>query len=297
MAIDPYKILNVPKTATQDEIKAAYRKLAKKFHPDLNPGNKTAEAKFKEINGAYALIDTVENRAKFDRGETEEAAGFHGGPQRGPFYSKTQNGGGRYSSQFGGFDADIFADIFSNIGRAGGGGVHEPEPQEVYQLSIAFRDAILGAEKEITFPNGKKFQVKIPPGVDSGTRLRFAGKGEHGADVFVELHVAPSKDFQRSGADLETEVKVPFDKAILGGEIQVPTVEGSILLKIPANVKMGQKMRVGGKGVPQKGGARGALIVKLNLQMPEKVDEEFKQAVAAWSARQQPEAATREKSV
>lgn len=295
MSINPYEILKVSPTATQDELKAAYRKLAKKFHPDLNPGNKEAELRFKNINAAYALVDSAENRAKYDQGVIDEKAYREGHKRRGPFYSQTQQGGGRYSSQFEGFDPEAFADIFESMGSASP--FHKSQPQELYQLSISFKDSILGVEREITFPSGKKFHVKIPAGVESGAKLRFAGKGEGGGDVYVQLQVLPSANFKRVGQDIETEIDVPFDKAILGGEIKVTTIDGSILLKVPEKITAGQKMRVSGKGVPYKDGKRGALIVKLNIKMPEHIDEEFKKAVAAWSARQKEHAPVDKESV
>lgn len=294
MAADPYTTLGVDSKASQDEIKAAYRKLAKKLHPDLNPGNKKAESQFKDISSAYDQIGTAEDRAKYDRGQVEaEAAKQYARSQRGPFYSQTQHGGGRYSNQFEGIDEDILSSIFSQMGRRGQGGFQSPPEDELYQMEIDFKDSILGGEREIALPSGKKFRVKIPPGVESGTKLRFAGKGEPSApgvppgDVYVQLNVKPSPTFRRNGKDLEVELPVSFSDAILGGEVKVPTIDGSILMNIPPNVSSGQKLRAKGKGVLDPvTNSRGDQIAILKIKMPEKVDAEFRKAVEDWSKRQ-----------
>ena len=293
MAANPYTALGVDAKASQDEIKSAYRKLAKKFHPDLNPGNKKAESQFKDISSAYDQIGTADDRANFDRGQVEaEAAKQYARNSRGPFYSETQAGGGRYTSQFGGIDEDILSSIFSQMGRRGQGGFQGPHEDELYQMEIDFKDSVLGGEREIALPSGKKFRVKIPPGVESGTKLRFAGKGSSTApgapiDVYVQLNVKPSLTFRRIGKDLEVELPVSFSDAILGGEVKVPTIDGSILMNIPPNVSSGQKLRAKGKGVLDPvTNTRGDQIAVLKIKMPEKVDAEFRKAVEDWSKRQ-----------
>lgn len=303
----PYEILGVAVTATQDEIKNAYRNLAKKLHPDLNPGNKDAEKKFKEINSAYELLGTPESRAKFDRGETEEAeaqaraqayAQGRGARQRsGPFYHETQNDGGRYSQAFGGsgIDEDILSSIFGQMGGGFGSGRasrDQPGQDVQYRMDVDFKDAILGAEREITLPSGKRLRVKIPAGVDSGSKLRFAGLGSPGTgdapagDAYVELNVHPSALFKRSGRNLEIEVPISLSEAVLGAQVKVPTIEGSVLLKIPPGVSSGSRLRLAGKGVPAGEGKRGDEYVTLKIMVPPHVDEEFKQAVESWNQRQ-----------
>ena len=291
---NPYETLGVDAKSTQDQIKAAYRKLAKESHPDLNPGNKKAEERFKDISLAYELIGTPEARAKFEKGELDEKMARESRSRRGPFYHETQQGGGRYSSQFGGDEDDLFSPIFSQAGRGQGqaqGRRPPPNLDELYQMDVAFKDSILGTEREIEIPGGKKFLVKIPAGVDSGTKLRFAGKSEQGGDIYVQLNVLPSDVYQRFGKDLEMEFAVSLSQALLGGEVAVPTIDGSILLKIPPLISVGQKLRVGGKGVPSPGGKRGDQIVRLQIKMPTQMDEEFKTAVQAWSKRQETESA------
>ena len=287
MVTNPYKTLGVDPTAKQAEIKSAYRKLAKQFHPDLNPGNKNAESRFKDIAAAYDLIGNPESRAKFDRGEVEaEAVKQKSRRSHGPFYSETQYGGGRYANQFGGMQDDILSSIFEQMKRQEKRGSQQAFEDEIYQMEVDFKDSILGGEREITFPNDKKFVVKIPAGIESGTKLRFAGKGNHGADIYVQLNVKPSSNFKRVGMDIEVELPVSFSDAILGAEVKVPTIDGSVLVTIPSNVKSDQKLRIKGKGVVDSGNkSRGDQIAILKIQMPENIDEEFRKAVEDWSKR------------
>lgn len=297
----PYEILGVAPSATQDEIKNAYRNLAKKLHPDLNPGNNDAEKKFKEINSAYELLGTPESRAKFDRGEADEAqaqAQARSSRQRaGPFYHETQRGGGRYSRTFGGggFDDDILSSIFGNMGGGLGAGrasAEQPGQDVLYRMDVDFKDAVLGAEREITLPSGKRLRVKIPAGVDSGSKLRFAGLGSPGSggaptgDAYVELTVKPSALFKRSGHDLEIEVPISLSEAVLGGEVKVPTVDGAVLLKIPPGVSSGARLRLAGKGVPAGGAKRGDEFVVLKIVVPPGIDDDFRHAVESWKQRQ-----------
>lgn len=282
----PYEILGVSSGASPDEIKNAYRNLAKKHHPDLNPGSKDAETRFKEINAAYELVGAPEARAKFDRGETEDPpdGGPTSRPRQGPFYHQTQRGGGRYSQQFSGMDEDILSSIFSQ---------GMPGRDELYQMEIDFADSVLGAEREIALPSGKKLRVRIPAGVESGTKLRFAGQGAKGGgeapagDAYVQLNVKPSPTFRRHGKDLEVDLPISLSEAVLGGQVRVPTIDGAVLLTIPANVSSGQRLRIPGKGVPSRGGgSRGDEYVLLKVIVPKVIDPEFKSAVEAWSKRQ-----------
>ncbi len=311
MSKDPYQVLGISKSATQDEIKNAYRGLAKKFHPDLNPGNKTAEAKFKDAASAYEQIGTPEMRAKYDRGETDEqqaeqarrayeqaraGQGAQGGEDQ--FYYNTQRGGGRYSSAFGqdmGGD-DFFENLFRN-GRGGTGGRRaQPTPEDLrgedqlYQMEIDFKDAVLGAEKEITLPQGKKLKVKIPAGIESGAKLRFKNQGGPGmqsgpaGDAYVEIKVRPSTEFKRVGDDLETEVPISFIEALLGAEIQVHTIDGPVMLKVPSGVSTGSRLRIRGKGVAS-GKSRGDQIVALKVVTPKIVDPDLQAAIRSWEGK------------
>lgn len=285
---DPYQVLGVSKSATQDEIRNAYRAIAKKNHPDLNAGNKEREAKFKDAAEAYERIGTPEARAKFDRGETQEAfAGAQGARGR-PFYYETQGSGeSRYGNM--GFDEDFFENLFRQAGQGRGGRRGDFSGEDhLYQMEVDFRDAALGAEREITLPGDKKLQIRIPAGVESGARLRFKGQGGPGAgrgapgDAYVEIHVREHPGFQRRGKDIESEVPVTFFEALTGAEIQVPTIDGSVSLKIPAGVSSGSRLRVRGKGIAQKSGERGDQIVSLKVVMPKNPPPELQRAAAEW---------------
>jgi DnaJ-class molecular chaperone len=294
---DPYQILGVTKDASQEAIKNAYRSLAKKYHPDLNPGNKERETKFKDIAAAYEKIGDPEMRAKFDRGETEDQMrdSAQRGYGSGPFYYESQDGAGRYSQSYGGggFDEDFFENIFRQAGAGGArharGRVTDlPGEDELYQMEVDLRDAALGAEREINLPSGKKLRVKIPAGIETGARLRFRGQGGPGigkgpaGDVYVEVNVRPLEGFHRKGKEIEVEVPVSFIEAALGAEIQVPTIEGHVMLKIPPGVTTGSRLRVRGKGVASAKGERGDQIVSLKVVMPKTLAPEMKKAFEEW---------------
>lgn len=294
---DPYQSLGVAKTATQDEIKNAYRKLAKKHHPDLNPGNKEAENKFKEAAAAYEILGDAKNRAKFDAGEWTEPGEAPGGARArrsGPFYHEARReAGGRYDYDFGGegFDSSVFEQFFRNRGQGGGGfrGA-EPSGDELYQMEVDYRDAIAGAEREITLPSGKRLQVKIPKGVAEGMRLRFSGQGASyggkAADVYVEIRLREDPRFLREGKDLFFELPVSVADAVLGGEVRVPVPEGEILLKVPARSSSGRRIRIAGKGLFVKGDPnRGDLTAIVKIVLPERVDAELESALRSWKER------------
>lgn len=280
---NPYQTLGVSRTASQDEIKNAYRDLAKKFHPDLNPGNANAEKKFKEINAAYELIGTPEQKAKFDRGEVREEGPGEPGFNRGPFYYQTQREpGGRYSTSHSFSDEDLGGIFESIFGRQGG---RQSRPrEETYTLEVDLSDAVLGAEREFVLPEGTRLSVKIPQGVTTGTRLRFANVG--GRDVYVVIQVRPSSVFQQKGDDLFLELPISLNEAILGGNVQVPTVGQPVVMKIPPGVNTGSKLRLSGQGAfNRKLGRRGDQIVSLKVVLPKTIDSELEKAIRDWSQR------------
>lgn len=276
--IDPYHVLEVSKNCNQEDIKKNFRKLAKKYHPDLNPGNKEAEKKFKEVSHAFDMIGTPETRAKFDRGEFEE---FTRGPRR-PSYYDTQHEGGRYSYSFGeDFGAD---DFFENLfGRTRGRPMDFPGDDVQYKMEVDFIEAALGVEKIITLPDGKNLKVNIPAGIESGKKLRFKGLGTAGrmggeaGDAYVEIIVRPMEGFTRHGLDIESELPISFFEAITGEEVKVPTIDGVVLLKIPAGVSTGSKLRIKGKGAGPKG-KRGSHIVVIKIVMPKYIDPALREA-------------------
>jgi DnaJ-class molecular chaperone len=292
---NPYETLGVKETATQDEIRNAYRKLAKELHPDLNPGNKTAEQRFKEVAAAYELIGDENKRRKYDEGKAqEEAMRAQQRANARHFYYETQGG----ESESGYSQGFSFEDLFGGAGAyggAGGGGFGRrarpsgpiPGEDELYRMEIDLREAVRGGEREITLPNGKRLRVKIPSGVSDGTRLRFSGQGGPGiqggppGDAYVELSIKSSPLFRREGHDLELELPVTLAEAVAGRSVRVPTVDGNVMLTIPSGVSSGTRLRIRGKGVPnrEQAGQRGDLYVRIRIVLPPTIDEELKRAV------------------
>jgi len=284
----PYEILGVAKTATQDEIKKAYRTLAKTSHPDLNPGNKVAENRFKEINSAYELIGSPETRAKFDSGEIEAQERQ---AQQNASYYQSQQDGGRYAHGFSGGAENIFEQFFRSGGRGKKGFSAEdfdtPGEDHLYQMEVDFKDAALGAEREITLPNGKKLSVKIPAGIETGTKLRFKNQGGPGVGkgtaghAFVEISIRSLEGFTRNGKTIESELPISFQEGLLGGEVKVPTIDGQVMLKLQPGVSTGARMRIRGKGAGA-GSERGDQIVVIKVVLPKIVDPELQTIIRNW---------------
>jgi DnaJ-class molecular chaperone len=290
--MNPYSVLQVPVSASQDEIRDAYRKLAKKCHPDLNPGNKEVEKKFKDLNAAKEILTNPEKRAKFDNGEIDEwgtpkyqqpSQEEESASKRGPFYYETQNGGGRYSSAFEGVGADFFEEI---LGRRNAQNQVPQSQDEHYKMEVSFNDAALGAKREITLPSGKIIKINIPAGIDSGKKLRFKGavnsQKELSGDIYIEIRVHPSKLFTRHDNNDEMELPISLNEAILGAEIEAPTLENPVKLKIPPGSNSGTKLRMRGKGIGGK--TRGDIIITLKVVLPTIVDPELQRLVKEWSS-------------
>lgn len=286
---DPYRTLGVSREASQDEIRRAYLKLAKKHHPDLNPGNAKAEALFKTVAAANELLSDPEKRARFDRGEID-AAGQERPAQ--PSYRDHAEGepGRRYSRtgpQAGGWSAEEFGGIFSSLfneGRRAGGEARMPGRDELYALTAGFLDAINGATSRLTLPDGRTLDVKIPPGTADGQVLRLRGQGSAGwngdpaGDALIEIRVAPHRYFQRDGQDIRLELPVTLSEAVLGGSVEVPTPRGPVRMRIPPHSDSGTGLRLRGRGVPAHGGlTAGALYARLRVVIgtPDAALEEF----------------------
>jgi len=283
-----YDILGVKKDASDDEIKKAYRNLAKKHHPDKNKGDKNAEAKFKEISEAYAVLGDKEKRTQYDRLGTEAFSGnpFAGGAS--PFSDfftgagRGRRGGRRTTTTTSGDFTDIFSDLFG--GRAGGGAAgFDFGPQRGQDLeaeaTIDFRDAVLGTTMELHIGNDR-VRVKIPEGVHDGQRIRIRGKGAPGSDggpagdLNVLVHVRPHPFFERRGDDIHINLPITLSEAINGGEIEVPTIHGPVRARIPAGTQGGQTFRLSGKGV-----RKGDHYHRVEIHVPRDLPEEARAAV------------------
>ena len=282
MAGDPYQELGVSRGASADEIKKAFRKLAKDLHPDKNPGDKAAEDRFKRITAAFDLLGDAEKRAKFDRGEIdadgrEQYRGFSGGGRGGGGFGQGGFGGGGARTTFDDIDLeDIFGGMFGGGGaRPRGGAARGPaRGQDVRaSLEISLEDSIQGSTRRIQFSDGRTLDVTIPKGADDGQVIRLKGqgvpspRGGTAGDALIELKIAPHALYQRDGADLTMDLAVPLADAVLGGKVAVRTPDGVVNLTVPKGSNSGQMMRLKGKGA-FAGGRRGDLKVRLMIQLP-----------------------------
>ena len=296
---DPYSVLGVAKGASEGEIKSAYRKLAKKLHPDVNPGNKEVEQKFKEVSAAYNLLSDKEKRGKYDRGEINA----DGSPRYDSAFHRaySQPGGGRGGYDFtqgGGDFEDIFSDLFGRARRGGGaaGGrrtyTTQAKGNDVqYTVQVTFAEAAKGIRRRITLYDGKSLDVTIPPGTEDGQTLRLKGQGMPGlgggaGDAYVTVQVQQDPMFERDGSDIHVTVPVTLDEAILGGKIRVPTIDGPVSVSVPPGSNTGSRLRLKGKGVSkQPGAARGDQIVYLEVVLPDRPDDELRSFLQGWALR------------
>ncbi|MEM9590428.1 MAG: DnaJ C-terminal domain-containing protein [Pseudomonadota bacterium] len=293
MAEDLYSVLGVAKTASADDITKAYRKLAKKLHPDLNPGDTVAEEKFKEISHAYSILNDEDKRGQYDRGEIDDS-----GQERpeARYYREYADGpgGARYHSSAGYEDMGDFSDIFGDMfgrgagmggrGARGGARFSMPGQDAQYHLNIPFLDAVNGTKTRITLPDGSTLDVTIPPGVNEGQVLRLKGKGHPGlgegppGDALVEVGVMPHDVFKREGNDIVVELPISLDEAVLGGKVEIPTIGGKVAMTVPAGASSGQTLRLKGRGIKGKGDQ----LVKLVVAMPDKIDDDLKAFIEKW---------------
>ena len=291
MAEDLYSVLGVAKTAKADDITKAYRKLAKTLHPDLNPGDKAAEEKFKKITAAYDILGDEEKRGRYDRGEID-ASGQETPQQR--YYREYAGGaeGARYRSTAGfediGAFSDLFGDIFSERGGMRGERRFAMRGQDAhYRLDVEFLDAVNGTKTRLTLPDGGTLDVTIPPGVGDGQVLRLKGKGGAGlgegppGDALIEIRIRPHPVFKREGNDIAVEVPITIDEAVLGGKVEVPTIGGRVSVTVPPGSTTGQTLRLKGRGIKAKGAA-GDQLVKLSIMLPDKIDDDLKSFAETW---------------
>jgi DnaJ-class molecular chaperone len=295
MAQDPYSVLGVPKDASPEAIKNAFRKLAKKHHPDLNPGNAAAEAKFKAASAANELLSDPEQRAKFDRGEIDA----EGQPAERQYYRQYADGAGgaryRQGAQPEGDLGDIFAEMFRQTQGGGGGGGRGARPMrgqdQTYGLTVPFVEAALGGSRRITLPEDRTLDVAIPVGLEEGQTLRLRGQGHAGwnggspGDILIEVSVAPHRVFRREGDDIHLDLPVTVAEAVLGAKVAVPTLTGPVNLTIPAHSDAGRRLRLRGRGIPEHASRpAGDLYVTLTL-VTGTPDAALEDALRAWSER------------
>lgn len=274
MADDPYALLGVKRDASPEAIKAAYRKLARKHHPDLNPGKPEAEARFKAISAAHDLLEDPDKRARFDRGEidAEGQEQQRRPPPHGAYRRHAEAGGGaRYDPKPGQdpFD-DLFAEMFEARARAEA--APRPGRDEPYRLDVRFIDAVRGTTQPMRLPDGRQLSVKIPPGIDSGQVLRLRGQGGAGrnggqaGDALISIQVMEHPLLRRDGRNLSMELPVTLREAVLGLPVEVPTPGGTLRVTLPANSDSGRQIRLRGKGIAAHGSEpAGDLLLTLKL--------------------------------
>lgn len=297
MARDPYEVLGVAKDASADEIRKAYRKLAKENHPDLKPGDTAAEDRFKEAQAAYDIVGNKETRGQYDRGEID-AEGQERPEQA--FYRHYADADAEhpYRSAEGFADfadmGDIFSDLFGHSrGRTSGTGARTVRMRggDVrYTFEVDFLDAARGAKRRITMPDGKDLDLNIPAGLRDGQVLRLKGKGNPGlgggpaGDALIEVSVRPHKHFRREGNDIVLDLPIALHEAVLGGKIRVPTIDGAVTMSVPKGANTGDRLRLKGRGIARgKGGKRGDQHVVLRVVLPDEIDDTLSEFMTEWA--------------
>jgi len=298
MAEDPYALLGVPKNASEDDIRRAFRKLAKELHPDLNPGDRAAVERFKKVSAAYELLGDPEKRKRYDRGEIDAS----GEPRRayqphgaaagagGPFgWRSARPGGAAPDFEEAGF-SDIFSEIFGGARGARGarfGGIRGSDVR--YTLEIDFMEAVTGARKRVTMPEGGMLDLTVPEGVTDGQVLRLKGKGGPGfrggepGDALVEIKVRSHPQFKRVGDDITLDLPISLDEAVLGAKVEVPTISGRVQLTIPKGTSSGRVFRLRGKGVRNlTAGTTGDQLVTVRIVLPDTIDDSLAYFMSEW---------------
>jgi DnaJ-class molecular chaperone len=306
---DPYEVLGVPRGASAAAIKSAYRKLAKKHHPDSNKNDPKAAARFSEINTANEILGDEEKRKQFDRGEIDGdgkprfqgfpgggGPGARGGP--GGFESYTfRGGGGSGPSGGGGAFEDILNSMFGGAARGprqGAGGPFEFDTGGIgldldlsVAMTVTLEEAVNGADKRVRLPSGKELNVKVPAGVTSGQQIRLKGQGESApghppGDLLITVNIAPHAFFKVDGSDLKVDLPITLYEAVLGGKVRVPTLGSAVELSLPKNTSSGRTFRLKGKGLPKPAGAAGDLFVTTRIVLPDGNDAELEALMLKW---------------
>jgi DnaJ-class molecular chaperone len=313
---DLYEQLGVARDAGEADIKKAYRKLAKELHPDRNKDNPAASERFSKVTQAYDILTDKDKRARYDRGEIDENGnpsapfgfGGGGGPGGGPGggfgngpggFRRTVDGSGfEFGSETGDI-SDLFEGLFGGARRGGGGGGfggfgrrQPPPPQKgadlAYRLDVSFEDAATLRDQRVTLAGGKTIAIKLPKGVEDGTKIRLAGQGQSGpggnGDAIVTIHIKPHPFFRRDGDHIRLDLPIALDEAVLGAKVKVPTVDGPVMLSIPKGSTSGKVLRLKGKGFTGRDGKRGDQLVTLLVDVPAH-DKELEQFVEGWSQR------------
>ena len=279
---DPYQVLGVPKDASEEALRAAYRKLAKRHHPDLNPGKPEAAERFKTINAAYDILSDPVKRGRYDRGEID-AEGHEKAPEH-PFYRDMHAGGGAGEGGPRLSPEDLEELLGAAFAQQFGGGNRPRRGGDIqYSLTVGFLDAANGAVRRLNLPDGRTLDVTIPPGLRDGHVLRLKGQGMPGArggpagDALIEVSVAAHRFFRRSGNDVVLELPVTLKEAVLGTTLEVPTISGKVRMTIPPHSNNGRRMRLAGRGI-----AGGNQVVELKVVLPTREEPALADFLETW---------------
>ena len=292
---DPYEVLGIPKGADKKTIKKAYRRLARDHHPDLRPGDARAENRFKEVAAAYGFLSDPSKKAQYDSGQIDA----NGTPRMNRTFYRNAGGNGRanpreadeHLMEMEGMD--IFADLFRGMRRTSSRRRAAPSRGQDtrHELFVDFLDAVKGGSQAVALPHGKRLNVNIPPGSQDGQVLRLRAQGSPGTgggpagDVHVHLRVRPHPCFTRMGSDIQSDLPVTLQEALLGSKASIPTIDGTVTLTIPKGSNSGTRLRLKGKGVPAPGGGRGDHYVILKVMLPDSADPELLRLVEQWARR------------
>lgn len=294
---DPYDILGVKKDASDDDIRKAYRKLAKTCHPDLHPGDDKAEARFKEISGAHGLLSDPDKRKRFDAGEID--ADGHERPEQQYYRTYADAGDGAKYARYGGGGYEDMSDIFRDLFGEGHGRGRGPGAEGLkirggdvsYSLDVAFLDAARGTKRRATMADGKTLDISIPEGVRDRQTLRLKGKGMPGigggppGDAYIEVHIQPHAFFTRKDSNIHMTLPVSLREAVLGGKVKVPTVGGAVEMTVPKGSNTGDTLRLKGRGIlDPKSKRKGDQYVRLEVVLPDEPDAELEAFVNDWKA-------------
>lgn len=306
---DPYQVLGVSRTASESDIKQAFRKLAKKYHPDQNVSDPKAKERFAEVNAAYEIVGDKDKRKQFNAGEIDAEGkprfsgfeGFEGFGQGAPGGARTFRWSSQGAPRGGPSADDIFADFVSGMGRGGMGGGRgdagfrsaTPRRGENAEATAAvlLEQIVRGEKVRVDLPTGRTVDVSLPPGTRPGNVIRLKGQGFPGprggspGDALVTVALAPNPDYRIDGDALRREVPVSLDDAVLGGKVRVPTLDGDVTMKVPQNSSSGRTLRLRGRGLPKSGGGRGDLLVTLQIRLPEGGDRDLEALMEQWRER------------
>jgi DnaJ-class molecular chaperone len=295
MADDPYEILGVKRDAAADDLRKAYRTLARKLHPDLNPGDKAAEEKFKRVSAAYDIVGDAEKRGRYDRGEIDAAGNEKPPEPRYRDYADAQAGGPHPYASDAGFadmmDDELLAELLGRKRGGRGGAQFRMRGQDIQgRLALEFLDAVNGATKRLSLPDGTTVDVTVPPGTRDGQVLRLRGKGGPGlgggpsGDLLVEISVGDHPHFERRGDDIHLDLPISLREAVLGGKVEAPTPAGAVMVNVPQGANTGTVLRLRGRGVKKADGTSGDAFVTLQVVLPDPPDPALRAFVEDWES-------------